>query len=139
MISEETIATLRRFMEMRERRDEAKKEHDEAKKEYTEAELDLFEALSENPIKGALKVDLGEPWGVVSFLPRETFYGKIVDEDEALKHYEQRAMIEEVSAPKFVMKRVNEDVRDAMEGNGNMPAGVTFYAQRGVTVTRQKS
>jgi hypothetical protein len=139
MITEETIATLRRFMETRERRDEAKKEHDEAKKEYVEAELDLFEALIDNPIKGALKVDLGDPWGVVSFAPRETYYAQIVDEEEALKHYEQRARIDEVTSPKFVMARLNEDVRDAMEGNGKMPPGVTYYPRRGVTVTRQKN
>lgn len=139
MISADQTATLRRFMELREARDEAKKTHDTAKKAYEEAELDLFEILNDSSLKGALKVDLGEPWGTVSFLPRETYYGKIIDEDEAVKHYEQRAMIDEVSAPKFVMARINEEVREAMEGNGDMPPGVDFYAKRGVSVTRQKS
>jgi|SRR6187402_3425933 len=139
IVTDETKAFLRRFMEARVRRDELKKEHDEAKREYTDMELDLFEKLSESGLKGALKIDLGEPWGEIKFAPRETYYGRIIDEDEALAYYEGRSMIDEVSAPRFVMARINEDVRDAVEGNGDMPPGVDFYAQRGVTVTRQKS
>lgn len=137
------IARLRRFMELRETRDESKKAAETAEKEYREAEADLYEELAadDSPIEGTLKLNLGDPWGVVSFGPRETYFGRIIKgmEDEALEHFEQRAMIDEVTEPKFSMKRINEIVRDVKEHGGKMPPGIDFYARRGVTITRPKT
>lgn len=138
-IPEETIQFLRRFMEARERKDATELAAKKAKEEYVEMEQDLYEALASGPATRLNNVDLGEPWGKVSFGARETYYGRIIDEEAALEYFEQRAMLEEVSHPKFTMKRINEIVRDAIEQGQPSPPGTDFYARRGVTVTRPKS
>lgn len=138
MIGQDGIDKLRRLMEARQRRDESKQQAEKDEREYREIEADVYEALEQNPIKGTLKVDLGDPWGTVSFGPRETYFGRIIDKEKALEHFEQRAMVEEISEPKFVMKRINEIVRDCREQGINPPAGIDYYARRGVTITRQK-
>ena len=137
MLDKNAVAKLRRFMELRDKRDQDKKAAAASEKEYRDAETDVYEALEENPIAGTIKVDLGAPWGIVSFLPRTTYFGRVVDQDQALTYYEQRAM-EEVTAPKFVMKRINDEVRDRLEQGKSMPPGIDYYAKRGVTITRQK-
>lgn len=138
MISEDAKSKLRRLMETRQARDEAKKGLEIAEEEYRDSESDVYEALEESDVQGTVKVDLGDPWGVVSFRTRETYFGRIIDEEAALEHFERRAMVEEVSAPKFVKRRINEIVRDALEQDGKMPPGIDYYAQRGVTITRAK-
>lgn len=139
MISEQTKAHLRRFMEVRDARDAANKAAETAEKAYRDMEADVYEEMKNSGVKGSIKVDLGDPWGVTSFSTRETFFGRIVDKDAALAYYEDRAMIEEVSEPKFVMKRINDEVRDALEQASEMPPGHDWYARRGITITRQKA
>lgn len=144
MLSPDDISELRRLMELREAKDEAEQAFKDAKEAYQEAELDLFDKLTDEA-QGAIRrlpnVDLGPPWGKVSFQARETHYARIIPgkENEALEHYEQRAMIDSVTAPKFVMKRLNEEVRDCIEQGKNPPPGIDYYTNRGITVTRQKS
>lgn len=144
MISEESKSKLRRLMELREKRDEKKRALEVAEGEYREHEADVFEALESlrdpaDPSSSAsLKVPLGEPWGTVRFNTRETHYGNVFDEEAAVEYFEQRAMLDEVSAPKLVKRRINEIVRDAVEQNADLPPGVDYYTQRGVTITRQK-
>jgi hypothetical protein len=141
MLSNDDISTLRRLMELRAERDELEQAAKNAKAAYQEAEDDLYEQLTEGPVDRLNNVDLGEPWGKVSFRTRETFFGRIIpgEEEKALAHYEQRAMMDEVTAPKFVMKRINEEVRDCIEQGISPPPGIDWYARRGITVTRQKS
>lgn len=138
MISEEKLATLRRFMEVRVRRDEAKKAYEEAEKEYRDFEADVWEELSDNPVQGTVRVDLGDPYGVVSFYPNETYYARIIDSEAALQYFEERAMLDEMTEPKIVMKRANEVVREMIEQAESMPPGLDFYPRRNVRVTRQK-
>lgn len=138
MISEESLAQLRRLMEARVKRDESKKQAETDEKEYRDIEADVYEALEQTQIKGSVKVDLGPPFGTVSFSPRETYFGKVYDKEAALEHFEQRAMVEEISEPKFSMKRIHEIVRDCVEQGIKPPPGVDHYARRGVTITRQK-
>jgi len=140
VLSHDDIAKLRRLMELRETRDRLDREYKEAKSAYTEAELELFEILNDGPVSRLNNVDLGSPWGKVSFGARETHYGRVIPgmEEQALEHYEQRAMIDQVTVPKFVMKRINEEVRDRLEQSLPMPPGIDYYARRGVTITRQK-
>lgn len=138
MISTESKAKLRRLMESRTRRDEAKVALEEAEADFRSCEADVFEALDDSGVQGTVKVDLGPPWGIVSFRTRETLYGRIIDEERALRYFEGRAMIDEVSAPKFVKRRINEIVRDFHEQGMDMPPGIDYYPQRGVTITRQK-
>jgi hypothetical protein len=138
VISDEAKGKLRRLMEAREKRDEAKKAAEESEKDYREIEAEVYDDLEESGLTGTVKIDLGQPWGVVSFNTRETYFGRIIDADEALDYFDQRAMTEEVSAPKFVMKRINEEVRDRIEQGLKMPPGIDYFARRGVTITRQK-
>jgi hypothetical protein len=138
VISQAAISKLRRLMEAREKRDEDKKAAEASEKDYRAIEAEVFEEFEEAAVQGTVKVDLGEPFGVVSFRTRETYYGTIIDEEAAAEYYEQRAMMDEVSAPKFVMRRINEEVRDRIEQGQSMPPGVSFRANRGVTITRSK-
>lgn len=136
MISEDSKAKLRRHMEAREARDEAKMALKNAEAHLRETEDDVYESLED--LEGTLKVNLGEPWGTVSFRTRETFYGRIIDDEAALEYFERRQMMDELTAPKFVKARVNEIVRDHIEQGIDMPPGIDYYPNRGVTVTRQK-
>lgn len=138
MLDDSAKAKLRRLMESRTARDEAKKALDRLEAEFRECEADVYEALDESGMVGTVKVDLGSPWGVVSFRTRETLYGRIIDEEAALAYFEKRAMVDEISAPKFVKRRINEIVRDHHEQGLDMPPGVDFYPNRGITITRQK-
>lgn len=140
MISNDTKSKLRRLMELRQDRDEKTQAAKVANEAYIEMELDVYEAFEddEEGVEGTLKVNLGDPWGVVSFRTRETYYGRIIDDEAALEYFAQRAMVDEISAPKFVKKRINEIVRDHIEQGIDMPPGIDYYPQRGMTVTRQK-
>jgi hypothetical protein len=138
MVSEEAKSTLRRHLELRDKRDEAKKAADALEKEYRESEADLFEMIEESGVKGGIKVDLGEPWGTVAFSNRSTDFGRIIDDEAALEYFSQRAMIDEVTTAKFAKKRLNEIVREMLENGEDMPPGVDYYTNRGVTITRQK-
>ena len=137
MISEENKSKLRRLMETRQKRDEDKKALELSEAAYREAEAEVFEALNDS-VEGTIKVPLGPPWGTVSFRTRETTFGNIYDEEAALEYFEQRMMMDEISAPKFVKRRINEIVRDLDEQGLELPPGVAAYKQRGVTITRQK-
>lgn len=138
MISDEAKSKLRRLMELRVRRDEAKQELATAEADFRDCEADVYESMEEDAVQGTLKVDLGEPWGIVSFRTRETYYARVIDEEAAEEYFEQRAMMDEISSPKFVKKRLNEIVRDHIEQNKDMPPGIDYYPDRGVTITRQK-
>jgi hypothetical protein len=138
MVSEADKAMLRRLLEARQAHDEAKAAEKIAKQEKDEIEQEVFDRFEESGQEGTLKVNLGDPWGIVAFRTRETFYARIIDPDEAADYYEQRAMMDEVSAPKFVMARLNEEVREAIDQGAKLPPGLDYYANRGMTVTRQK-
>lgn len=142
--AEEFLVKCRRFMELREKRDSLKEAYDAAKEEYAEMEAEVWEELAPDDPNDpdykltAHKVPLGAPWGTITFQPRETIYGKIIDDDAALEYYEKRAMADDVTAPKFVMARINEEVREKHENNTAMPPGVDYYPKRYVSVTRPK-
>lgn len=141
MLTEDDIAQLRRLMELREERDTKKTAAKKAEEAYQEAEMELFERLSDGPVSRLNNVDLGPPWGKVSFGARETYYGRVIKgmEDVARDYYAQHGIENVVTEPKFVMARINEEVRTRKEQGQSMPPGIDFYARRGVTVTRQKS
>ena len=138
MLSENAIKMLRRLMELRAKRDEDKAAAEQSEKDYREAEADVYEALSEGPLDRLNNIDLGEPWGKVSFHAKETIYARVIDEEAALEHFEQRAMIEEVTTPKLSMARMNETVRTAVENGDPLPEGLDFYPRRFVQITRKK-
>lgn len=141
MLSNEQLNQLRRLMELREEKEQTAKAAKSAEAAYREAEEELADALNSGPVKRINNVDLGEPWGKVSFGYRETAYGRIIPgaEKVALKHYESRGLKDEYTNPKFVMKRLNEEVRQRLEANEDMPPGVDYYYRRGVTVSSAKN
>lgn len=142
--TDEIIAKGRRFIEARERRDELKQAYDDAKAEYEALESEFWDELAPSDPNAidyklaAHKIPLGQPWGTVMFQPRETVYGRIIDDELALKYYENRAMQDDVTAPKFVMARINEEVRERRENDQPMPPGIDYYQRRFVSVTRPK-
>lgn len=138
MISEESKRKARRLMEARVKRDELKQALAAAEDDYRAQEAEFYEELEAAVGSKTLPMDLGEPWGLVKFRTRETYYGKIIDQDAALEWFEQRAMVDEVSSPKFVMARINEIVRERIDLGEQMPPGIDFSPNRGVTITRQK-
>lgn len=139
MIDQEDVNKLRRLMEARQKRDAAEVDFENAKKDYREIEAELHEALTSGPMDRLNNVDLGPPWGKVSFHAKTTTYGRIVDEEKAHDYFEERAMLDDVSKPKFVKQRVNEIVRELDESDQPMPPGVDYYKRRYIQVTQQKS
>lgn len=129
---------LRRFVEAREKRDEAKVTLENAEKEYRELEAEVWEEFEESPLTGTLKIDLGDGLGEVGFLAQETHFGRIIDSDAALEYFENRALVEEYTEPKITMARVNELVRDRIEQGESMPPGIDFYTRRPVKISRKK-
>lgn len=143
MWTDEQLAFLRRHMELREARDLAKEAATKAEKEYRESEADLWDTLTKDgevPVKDAgVRVPLGEPWGTVTFSPRETFYGRILDDDLAAQWLEENALADEFLEEKFVGARLNEIVRTRIEQRQPLPPGFDFSPRRGVTITRRKA
>jgi hypothetical protein len=128
---------LRLLVQLREQRDAAAAALEAIEKEYREHEADVWMALDESPLTGAIKFDLGEPYGVVTFQYRETYYGRIIDKEATLEHFEQRAMIDDVMEPKLSKKRINEIVNDCLDAGQELPPGLDFYARRYVSISQK--
>jgi hypothetical protein len=129
---------LRRFIETRESRDEAAATAKRLEEEYRQEEAELWDALEDSPMLPPYKVDLGEPHGIVTFQNKETYYGRIIDEEKAQEYLEQTAQVDEFSKPKFVMARVHELVRSKLEAQESPPDGFDFYAKRYISISRPK-
>lgn len=145
VISDEVKAKLRLLLEARDLVDELDAQLSTAKKDLDEVEMDVFEMFAstddegEPAVSGTISVPLGEPYGTVKFRTRETHYAKIIDKELLMEHYENRGLVDDVmTEPKFVMKRINGDVREIIDTNGKLPPGVTYRTDRGMTITRQK-
>jgi hypothetical protein len=93
--------------------------------------------MEASPIKGARRIDLGEPYGLVVFTPRETKFGRILNLDDALDYFENRAMSDEMTKPGISKRKLNELVRELLEQGKPMPAGVDWYANRGITISKK--
>lgn len=137
-LGSELKATLRRLMELRDERDATKTAAEDAEKEYREKEAELWEELEDSPVSGGIKLDIGEPYGVVSFAPVETHYGRVLDSEKAQEYFEQSAQVEEYTQPKIVGARINELARECLEEGKAMPPGLDWYARRYIRITRPK-
>lgn len=129
---------FRRLMEAREERDITEKAAKNAEKFYREVEAELYDELEDSPIKGSIKIDLGEPYGTVTFQPKETYYGRVLDTDQALDYLDARALADEFTKPKIVMARIHELVREKLEQRQPLPDGLDFYAKRYISISRPK-
>ena len=139
MLSDRDIALLRRLVEAREKRDETDAAARRAAAEYREIEAEVHEELTDGPVQRLNNVDLGPPYGRVSFHAKETTYGRILDKDQALDYIEERQMADEMTESKIVMARVNEIVRECVEEGQDLPPGFDFYRRPYVQITRQKA
>lgn len=141
MIGEEQVRQLRRLMEARTKRDEAKQAAATAEKEYRDIEADVFEALDNSPLPRLPNVDLGPPWGKVSFGARATHFGRVIKgmEDQAIAYYKRTKQLDAMTEPKLVPKRLNEEARRVVEEGGQMPPGLDFWTRRSVSITREKN
>lgn len=139
MIAEELQQKFRRLYEERVARDEAKTKYDKLKDDYDEHEQELWDEVEESPLSGAIKIDLGEPYGTITFQAKETHYGRILDNEKALEAFEQSARVDELTEPKIAMARLHEYVRECVDGNMPLPDGVDWYAKRYISITVPKS
>jgi hypothetical protein len=137
VINPKIVAKLRRFLELRDAKDETEAAAKAAKKAHDDAELELHQILSEG-VDGTLKVPLGDPYGTVSFLPQVTKTANILNDRTLEAYLEERQMMDEYSKPQLVKGRLNEMVRDFEERGEPMPPGLEMYKKRYVRVTRPK-
>lgn len=137
LISAEVKAALRRFLELRDEKDETAAAATAAKKAHDEAELELHDMLSTG-IEGTLKIDVGPPYGVVSFLPQETKTANVINERKLEDYLEEHDLVVEYSKPGLVQGRLSELVRECDERNEKYPPGLEKFTKRYVRVTRQK-
>lgn len=137
-LTDDLTKKFRRLVELRDKRDEAKTASEKAGKEYEEYEETIFDEVSESAFKGAIKLDLGPPYGEVSFTNRETPYGRIIDADAAREYFEEHGELDELSDAKFSKSKLNEIVKERLEQQKSMPPGVDFYHKRGITISRSK-
>lgn len=129
---------MRRLMELRVDRDEKKVASEKAEKAYRAFESEVWDWMEESPLVPPIRFNLGEPHGVVRFQPRETYYGRVIDQEAALEYLEERALVDEFTKPKLVMARVNEIVRERIEAAESQPPGFDFYAKRFITITVER-
>jgi len=129
---------LRRVFEARQERDTTKTAAERAEKAYRRIESETWDELEEGPMRPPYKVDIGSPYGVVSFHPKETYYGRVIDAEKAIEYFEKRALVDEFTESKISKSRLNELVREKMEQGEQMPDGVDFYPRRFITITRPK-
>lgn len=127
-------AQLRQHLKKREKRDETKKAADEADKEHKESEAELYDALRDSGMK-SIKVEIDGQ--TVTFQPRETIYGRILDLDKALEAFEAEARTDELTKPGVEKRRLNELVRERLESGHDLPDGVDWYPQRYVSISRK--
>src|SRR4051812_15625126 len=104
VFSPRVIRKCRALLKARDDYSAADAEAKRLKAERDELELDVFELFeglqgSQNGKKmgSTVPVPLGDPYGVVKFRTRETYFAKIVNEDDLLDWLEQRAVMDEFS------------------------------------------
>lgn len=136
--AEEVLASqYRRLIELREKRDEAKVTLKNAEQEYRECDAELYEEMEHGPFKGSRKIDLGGAHGVVTFTPRATPYGRIIDREAAVAYFEEQGELHTMIEDKVIARRLNELVKERLEAGASLPPGVDFYYRRAVAISRK--
>jgi hypothetical protein len=126
---------LRGYVDARRKKDHDKMVADLSAKAYREMEAELWDAIEAMGIKGELKIDLGEGYGVVGFGAAKTDFGTIIDEEQAQEYFESRALTDEMTEPKVRKARLNSLVRDLKEANKKLPPGIGDYTKRYVKMS----
>lgn len=133
--TEELASRVRRLVELRALRDSTKLAADNAKRDFDEYQAAFFEEYENSPLKGSIKVDLGGDLGVVQIVPRKTRFGRILNREEAVKYFQERAKLDEYMKDDFRMGRLHELVREHIEQKKPLPPGIDFYTKEYFTIT----
>lgn len=144
----ERIETLgRRLIDKRKAKDEAAAAKAKAEAAFRAAEAEFWEFLQETQgkVKG-VDIDLGEGYGEVKFTRRETIYAQIVDPEKlAAAAREEGRDLEWIKQADEATRKsdfreapLNEHVREALENDLDLPEGLSWRADRGITITRKK-
>lgn len=130
-----TLGQLRAYLEARDAHDAAQVVEAKTKEDEREAMLEVFDAIRAAGIKGAHKVDVGPPWGTVSFTPGTTPRGDIYDEDALAEWVRENGReTEMMGEPTFRKKPINALVKRALAGHAEIPAGVEPAETKRVSV-----
>jgi hypothetical protein len=146
VFSEDFLQKLRQLLDARDKHAEADAAAKAAKRELDEIELEVADMFGEvddqgqRKLTGTISLNLGPGYGVVKFRLRETPYAQIADEEKLMKYYEEKGMLDDVATePQLVKKVLNGQVREILDnGSGKFPPGLTYYVDRGMTITRPK-
>lgn len=130
-------AKFQRLAELRTDRDITKRAADKANEAYREAESELFEELKEAGIRGRITFDFGGDLGTISFQPRATKFGRIIDRDTAIAALKAEGLDEMIYEEAIREKRLNELVRDRLEARKDFPDGVDYYERRSIAISRK--
>jgi hypothetical protein len=135
----ESLATQgRRFVDLKDKRDQLKIEFEAAEKKFRDAEAAFWQAIDASEQKSA-HFDLGPGYGEVQFTRRETITSTVLNPEEAAKALEEAGLADAILGSPAVRKKVlNEYVRDWIKSGQPMPKGIDFHARRYLTTTKKK-
>lgn len=131
-------ARFLRLLELREAHDIADVQEKKTNAAYREYEAELYEALKDAGIEGTQKFDFGLGVGTASFRARKpTFYGQVIDKDVAISALKREGLSDAIMQDVIRKGRLNELVRDRLESGGELPEGVGYYDQKGISISRK--
>lgn len=133
---EDVYTKARRLFELREVRDKEKTAAARSEEEYRDYEQLFYQALDDSPIVGGIKLDLGNG-KTVSFSPRATHYGRLLDAEKAKAFFDARPNDGEMFEQKVSGRRLNEMVNERIEARQELPPGVDYRTKYGVTISVQ--
>ncbi len=135
---DEFKARFQRLLELREEQDIDAAKANKSKAAYDEYEAELWAAVKEAGIAGSQTFDFGSEVGKVRFTARKpTLYGRVIDKDAALASLQAEGLSEVIFEQSIRKGRLNELVRDRLEARGELPDGVDFYDDKGITISRK--
>jgi hypothetical protein len=126
--ADELAARVRRFHELRARRDQTKIAADKAKREFEDYQAEFFQEYARSPIKGSVTVEL-EGLGDIQMTPIRTPYARVLDRAAVEAYFEERKQSKEYVKEDFRMARLHELVRECIEQKKPLPPGLDFYTK----------
>jgi len=145
-LSERLDTAGRKLIDSRRERDDLAAKAAQAEKRFRAIEAEFWQLLKEEHGKvKALDIDLGGDYGLVKFTRRETIYAQIVDPEALAKSAREEGRDQEwikqadeaARKSDFRQAPLNEHVREALEHDQDLPDGLSFRADRGITITRK--
>ncbi len=137
-MSERLDTLLRRLIDLREEKDRKAQAADAAKAAFKEHERIVWAALEEEQGNvSSINIDLGPPYGKVNFQKRETLYGKVIDERQAVEALEAEGLKDVLIKSEVRAGILNELVRERLEQHQPLPDGVTWRSTKFVSITRR--